>query len=128
MKSLRIQTGIHHGLTNHHGATKAHEIHRQSSGKLHVVVQLEPGKPAACLIVRGHVTEQSLQAIYILARRINVAVPGADISVDLALARTTGDALARLEQVSEAGFLPVTADPSGVPCHLRILHDKQQMA
>ncbi|BCW45373.1 hypothetical protein StoSoilB5_25570 [Arthrobacter sp. StoSoilB5] len=93
-----------------------------------MVVKLEPDYPAACLIVRGHISTQNIPVIFAVVRRVNTAVPGVDISVDLSLASITAEALGQLKEVSRNGMLPLATDPARVPCHVRILESSRQMA
>ncbi|WP_223932661.1 hypothetical protein [Arthrobacter sp. StoSoilB5] len=115
--------GLHQG----HRAD-GHQRRAQGTGKLQMVVKLEPDYPAACLIVRGHISTQNIPVIFAVVRRVNTAVPGVDISVDLSLASITAEALGQLKEVSRNGMLPLATDPARVPCHVRILESSRQMA
>lgn len=122
-KPRKSDRGLHHGYPS-----DAHQRRAQRTGKLQMVVKLEPDYPAAGVIVRGHITSQSIPVIFAVVRRVNAAVPGVDISVDLSLAGITAEALEELKEVSRTGMLPLAADPARVPCHLRILESSRQMA
>ncbi|WP_309073331.1 hypothetical protein [Paenarthrobacter sp.] len=84
----------------HYRAASVYEERSNTSGKLQLVVKVEPDCPAACIIVRGKVSTQSILVIFAVARRINAAVPGAAISVDLGHAGITDEALEQLRDVS----------------------------
>lgn len=115
------------GLYQGHRAD-GHQRGAKGTGKLQMVVKLEPDYPAACLIVRGHISSQNIPVIFAVVRRVNTAVPGVDISVDLSLASITTEALGQLKEVSRNGMLPLAADLARVPCHVRILESSRQMA
>ncbi|WP_261608352.1 hypothetical protein [Paenarthrobacter aurescens] len=112
---------------NHRAAT-VHGGRSQDIGKLQLVVKVETAFPAACIIVRGQISTRSILVIYAAARRINAAVPGADIAVDLGHAGIAAEALEQLMDVADRGLLPDSVDPSRLPCHLRILESSGQLA
>ncbi|MDR6436687.1 hypothetical protein J2790_001808 [Paenarthrobacter nicotinovorans] len=101
-------------------ALSADEKDATISGKLQLVVKVEPDYPAVCIIVGGRVSTRNILVIFAVARRINAAVAGAAISVDLGHASITDDALEQLRDVAKNGLLPLSVDPARIPCRLRI--------
>ncbi|MET3905182.1 hypothetical protein [Paenarthrobacter sp. 4246] len=111
-----------------HRAQSDNEERAKVSGRLQMVVKVEPDCPAACIIVGGRISTRNILVIFAVARRINAAVPGAAISVDLGHASITDDALEQLRDVANNSLLPLSADPARLPCRLRIEDSSQQPA
>lgn len=57
-----------------------------------------------------------------------MAMPGADIALDLGSASITPEALSQLDRVVEAGMLPAEADPAGQPCRMRIMEPSRHIS
>lgn len=109
-------------------AVGVYDERANASGKLQLVVEVEPECPAACIFVRGQISTQNIPVIFAVARRINAAVPGAAISVDLGHATITDEALEQLRDVATHSMLPISVDPARIPCRLRIVESSRQLA
>lgn len=110
-----------------HRAVSVDEERADPREKLQLVMKVEPDCPAACIVVRGRISTRNILVIFAVARRINAAVPGAAISVDLGHASITDDALEQLRDVSKNSMLPISVDPARLPCRLRIEHSSRQL-
>ncbi|MBW4094416.1 MAG: hypothetical protein HIU81_02935 [Acidobacteria bacterium] len=98
--------------------------------KLHVVVRLNLDSAgarieSARITVRGHVTAESVEALYVVAKRANCLMTGLSLLLDLAKARVDPEALERLHGCVSSGQLPAHIDTSQVGCRLSVLDPRQ---
>lgn len=94
--------------------------------KLHVVVRLDLDRTcdrieSARITVRGHVTAESVDALYIVAKRANSLMAGLAVLLDLVQARVDPEALERLHVCASSGQLPTHIDTRQAGCRLSVL-------
>ncbi|RNL57383.1 hypothetical protein [Arthrobacter oryzae] len=89
--------------------------------KLKVLVRLDLDGGEAEVAAHGHVTEQSVQALYVVMKRANHLREGLRLVVDVSHARVERAALEQLQACSESRHLPASIDPLQSDCQLRVL-------
>jgi hypothetical protein len=89
--------------------------------KLKVLVRLDLDCGEAEVAAQGHVTPQSLQALYVVVKRANHLRQGLHLVVDVSHARVEPAAMEQLQASSECHHLPASIDPAQSECNLSIL-------
>ncbi len=89
--------------------------------KLKVLVRVDLEGGEAEVAAQGHVTEHSVQALYVVMKRANCLRAGLRLVVDVSHARVEPAALEQLQACSESHHLPASIDPMQSECRLRIL-------
>jgi hypothetical protein len=89
--------------------------------KLRVLVRLDLDCGQAEVSAQGHVTAQSLQALYVVVKRANHLKDGLRLVVDVSHALVEPAAMEQLEACSASHHLPATIDPLQQECNLSIL-------
>lgn len=89
--------------------------------KLKVLVRLDLECGEAQVAAQGHVTAQSIQALYVVMKRANHLRQGLQLVVDVSHARVEPSALEQLRECSETHHLPRSIDPLQSECNVRVL-------
>jgi hypothetical protein len=89
--------------------------------KLSVLVRVDLDCACAQIAAQGRVTAQSIQALYVVAKRANALMEGLALEIDVTRARVDPDALEQLRACSQARHLPAHIDPLQADCRLSIL-------
>lgn len=89
--------------------------------KLSVLVRVDLGCAHARIAAQGHVTAQSVQALYVVAKRANTLMEGLELEIDVTRAEIDPDALEQLRACSQSHHLPTQIDPLQADCRLSIL-------
>ena len=89
--------------------------------KLSILVRVDLDGAQATVAAQGRVTAQSIQALYVIAKRANDLMAGLALEVDVTRARVDPDALDQLHACSRSRHLPAKIDPVQAECRLRIL-------
>ena len=89
--------------------------------KLKVLVRLDLDCGQAEVAAQGHVTERSLQALYVVVKRANHLKEGLRLVVDVSHARVEPAAMEQLQACSESRHLPAAVDPLQSECRLSIV-------
>lgn len=88
--------------------------------KLSVLVRVDLDCAHARIAAQGHVTEQSIQALYVVAKRANTLMKGLELEIDVTRAEIDPDALEQLRACSQSHHLPTQIDPLQTDCRLSI--------
>lgn len=91
------------------------------TAKLNVVVRLDLDHSVAQVIAKGHITVNSVHALYVVAKRANALKQNLQVNLDVSHAWVDQDALAMLQASSREHHLPLTVDPQQAPCRISIL-------
>ena len=89
--------------------------------KLRVLVRLDLDCGQAEVAAQGHVTPQSLQALYVVVKRANHLKEGLHLVLDVSHAVVEPAALEQLQECSASHHLPASIDPLQSECQLSIL-------
>jgi len=89
--------------------------------KLKVLVRLDLDCGQAEVAAQGHVTAQSLQALYVVVKRANHLKEGLRLVVDVSHARVEPAAMEQLQACSESHHLPASIDPLKSECNISVL-------
>jgi hypothetical protein len=89
--------------------------------KLSILVRVDLDGGQAIVAAQGHVTAQSIQALYFVVKRANDLMAGLALEVDVTRARVDPDALEQLRGCSQSHHLPAKIDPLQADCRLNIL-------
>lgn len=89
--------------------------------KLKVLVRVDLDCGQAEVAAQGHVTERSLQALYVVVKRANHLKEGLRLVVDVSHARVEPAAMEQLRACSASRHLPATVDPMQSECRLSIV-------
>jgi hypothetical protein len=89
--------------------------------KLRVLVRLDLDGVSANIEVRGNVTHRSIQALYVVAKRVNSLLSNMALVFDLSHAHVEPEALAALHSCSRTRHLPAAVDPEQSNYRLRII-------
>jgi hypothetical protein len=89
--------------------------------KLRVLVRVDLDCGQAEVAAQGHVTAQSIQALYVVVKRANHLREGLDVVVDVSHAKVDTVALEQLRECSKTHHLPASIDPFQSECKLRIV-------
>lgn len=89
--------------------------------KLSILVRLDLDGAKAMVAAQGHVTTQSIQALYVLAKRANDLMADVALEIDVTRAKVDQDALEQLRACEQSHHLPAKIDPFQADCRLRIL-------
>jgi hypothetical protein len=89
--------------------------------KLRVLVRVDLDCGQAEVAAQGHVTAQSIQALYVVVKRANHLKEGLDVVVDVSHAKVDTAALEQLRECSKTHHLPTSIDPFQSECKLRIV-------
>ena len=89
--------------------------------KLKVLVRVDLDCGEAQVAAQGHVTAQSIQALYVVMKRANHLRQGLQLVVDVSHARVEPSALEQLRKCSETHHLPRSIDPQQSECNVRVL-------
>jgi len=89
--------------------------------KLSILVRVDLDCSQAGVAAQGHVTAQSIQALYVVVKRANALVEGLALEIDISRARVEPAALEQLRACSQSHHLPVHIDPFQTDCRLSIL-------
>ncbi|WP_354186707.1 hypothetical protein [Arthrobacter sp. UYCu712] len=75
----------------------------------------------AMVAAQGHVTMQSIQALYVIMKRANDFMNGLALEIEVTRAKVDPDALEQLHACSQSHHLPAKIDPFQADCALSIL-------
>lgn len=89
--------------------------------KLSVLVRVDLDCAHARIAAKGHVTAQSIHALYVVAKRANTLMKGLELEIDVTRAEIDPDALEQLRACSQSHHLPTQIDPLQADCRLSIL-------
>lgn len=89
--------------------------------KLRVLVRMDLDCAQAQVAAQGHVTVQSVQALYAVMKRANSLMAGLSLEIDMTHAEIEPDALEQLRACSRSHHLPVYVDPLQSDYRLSIL-------
>jgi hypothetical protein len=89
--------------------------------KLKVLVRVDLDCGEAQVAAQGHVTAQSIQALYVVMKRANHLREGLQLVVDVSHARVEPVALEQLRECSKTHHLPRSIDPQQSECNVRVL-------
>ena len=89
--------------------------------KLDVLVRVDLEGAHVQITVQGRVTEQSVQALYVVVKRANALMRGLEMEIDLTRASVAPAALDQLRAYSESRHLPAHIDPLQADCRLSVL-------
>lgn len=89
--------------------------------KLSVLVRVDLDGARARVAAQGHVTAESIQALYVVAKRANDLMKGLALEIDVTRASVDPDALEQLRAYSQSHHLPAKVDPLQANCRLHIL-------
>ena len=89
--------------------------------KLSILVRVDLDGAQAMVAAQGHVTTQSIQVLYVVAKRANDVMEGLALEIDVTRARVDPDALEQLHACSRSHHLPAKLDPFQAECRLSIL-------
>ena len=89
--------------------------------KLSILVRVDLDGAQAMVAAQGHVTTQSVQALYVVAKRANDLMADLALEIDVTGARVDPDALEQLKACAQSHHLPAKIDPFQANCRLRIL-------
>lgn len=89
--------------------------------KLKVLVRVDLDCGEAQVAAQGHVTAQSIQALYVVMKRANHLRQGLQLVVDVSHARVEPVALEQLRECSKTHHLPRSIDPQQSECNVRVL-------
>ena len=96
--------------------------------KLRVLVRVDLDCGQAEVAAQGHVTAQSIQALYVVVKRANHLREGLDVVVDVSHAKVEPEALEQLRACSKSHHLPAIIDPLQSECRLRIVAPAAEVA
>ena len=89
--------------------------------KLSILVRVDLDGGQAMVAAHGHVTAQSIQALYVVVKRANDLIKGLALEIDVTRAKVDPDALEQLRACSQSHHLPAKIDPLQADCRLHIL-------
>lgn len=89
--------------------------------KLSILVPLDLDGATAMVATPGHVTTQSIQALYVVAKRANDLMADVALEIDVTRAKVDQDALEQLRACEQSHHLPAKIDPFQADCRLCIL-------
>ncbi|MFE4229667.1 hypothetical protein ACFRJ8_17475 [Arthrobacter sp. NPDC056886] len=89
--------------------------------KLRVLVRLDLDCGQAEVAAQGHVTAQSLQALYVVVKRANHLKEGLHLVLDVSHAVVEPAAMEQLRECSASHHLPTAIDPLQSDCQLSIV-------
>ncbi|MEZ2387968.1 hypothetical protein AB6813_00225 [bacterium RCC_150] len=89
--------------------------------KIKVLVSVDLDCARARIATQGHVTVDSVQALYVVVKRANSLMQGLSLEIDMTSALVEADALAQLRACSQSHHLPARIDPSQADCRISIL-------
>ena len=96
--------------------------------KLRVLVRVDLDCGQAEVAAQGHLTAQSIQALYVVVKRANHLREGLNLVVDVSHARVEPAALEQLQACSRTHHLPATIDPLQAECKLRVVAPAPELA
>jgi hypothetical protein len=89
--------------------------------KLRVLVRVDLDCAQARVAAQGHVTAQSVHALYAVMKRANSLTAGLILEVDMTRAEVDRDALEELHGCSRSHHLPPEVDPLQADCGFSVL-------
>jgi hypothetical protein len=89
--------------------------------KLNILVRVDLDHARAQVLAQGHVTVQSIQALYVVVKRANALKEGLDLELDITKARVDPEALEQLQDCSRTHHLPTKIDPHQSHCSIHVL-------
>ncbi len=89
--------------------------------KLNILVRVDLDHARAQVLAQGHVTVQSIQALYVVVKRANALKEGLDLELDVTKALVDPEALEQLQACSRTHHLPAKIDPHQSHCTLSVL-------
>ena len=95
--------------------------------KLKVLVRVDLDGGEAEVAAQGHVTPESLQALYVVMKRANHLRQGLRLVVDVSHAQVEPAALEQLKACSKSHHLPASIDPYQSEYRLRIVAPKGEL-
>ncbi|WP_247048080.1 hypothetical protein [Arthrobacter rhizosphaerae] len=95
-------------------------VQQRSDSRLKVTVRIQENLQTARIEVRGSVTRENLRALYVVARRTSVMLPGREIILDLTHARAAVEAILELHDPDRL-LRVIGADDNKEPCRIRVL-------
>ncbi|XAS66675.1 hypothetical protein V3C33_14445 [Micrococcaceae bacterium Sec5.7] len=98
------------------------------NNKLRVLVRVDLDCGEAQVAAQGHVTAQSLQALYVVMKRANHLRQGLRLVVDVSQARVEPSALEQLRACCASHHLPASVDPQQADCQLSLLAPEELAA
>jgi len=84
--------------------------------KLSILVRVDLDGAHARVAAQGHLTAQSIQALYVVVKRANDLMKDPALEIDVTRARVDPDALEQLRACSHSHHLPATIDPCQADC------------
>src|SRR4029453_8526157 len=95
--------------------------------KLRVLVKVDLDCGEAEVAAQGHVTPESLQALYVVVKRANHLRQGLRLVVDVSHAGVEPEALEHLLASCQSPPLPASIDPYQSECQLSVLAPAEEM-
>jgi len=89
--------------------------------KLSILVRVDLDCAQAQVAARGHVTLQSIQALYVVLKRANSLLEGLAMEVDVSHAHVDQAALDQLRASARSRHLPERIDPFQADCRFSIV-------
>jgi hypothetical protein len=89
--------------------------------KLRVLVRLDLDGGHAAVAAQGHITAQSVQALYVVVKRANQFREGLQLTLDVSKAHVEPAALEELRACSKSHHLPAAIDPLQAECRFNIV-------
>ena len=94
---------------------------RVVTDKFSILVRVDLEDARAQVLAQGHVTAESIRALYVVLNRANNLRTGLDLEIDIRRACVDPEALEQLRGCAVTHHLPLTIDPSQADCRLSIL-------
>ncbi|WP_427135558.1 hypothetical protein [Pseudarthrobacter sp. S9] len=95
--------------------------HHAGDPRLKVLIHIDADTESTRIEVHGVVTAANVRALYVVARRVSVKLPGYEIVIDLAHARVSAAAIEELRERARLSLLYSGIDASETPCRLRLV-------
>jgi hypothetical protein len=89
--------------------------------KLRILVRLDLDCTSVSMVTSGHVTAESVGALYSVVKRASSLMQGLTVIIDLTAAHVDAEALEQLQQCSHTKHLPGHIDPLQSDFQLNIL-------
>lgn len=102
------------------GALSAMHRHTGDS-RLRVTIRIDEDSESTCIEVHGVVTVENVRALYVVARRVSLKLPGHEIVINLAHARVSAMAIEELRERERHSTVISVSDSSETPCRLRLV-------
>ena len=89
--------------------------------KLRILVRLDLDCTSVSMVTSGHVTAESVGALYSVVKRANSLMQGLTVIIDVTAAQVDREALEQLQLCSHTKHLPAHIDPLQSDFQLKIL-------